>query len=62
MSGAPVLRPTERAFFDENGYVVVPGAASQEHCAAVVRTIFAFTGMDPDDPETWYQSPAKPTG
>ena len=52
-----VLTPEDKTFFVENGYVVVPNAVPKANCEAVVAAIFAFLGMNPDDPEDWYRPP-----
>lgn len=51
----PVLSEQDRAFWDENGYVVIPNAVPQENLDALVETIWAFLEMDPNDPESWYK-------
>ncbi|MBM3213975.1 hypothetical protein FJZ36_03555 [Candidatus Poribacteria bacterium] len=56
----PVLSEQDRAFFDENGYVVVHDAAPADKLAAAVAAIWEFLGMDPDDPDDWYRPPHKP--
>lgn len=43
-----------RQEIDQNGYVVVPGVVPRENVEAVVRDIWEHTGVDPNDPETWY--------
>jgi hypothetical protein len=45
------------AFWDENGYVVLHGAAPPENCRAAVGAICEFLGAEPDRPETWYRGP-----
>lgn len=59
---APVLSPADRAFFDENGYVVVHDAVPPENLQAVVNAIFDFLGMDPGNPGDWYRPPLSPGG
>ncbi len=53
---APVLDEADLRCWDENGYVVLRGAARFEDCRAAARAIWEFLGMDPDLPESWYGS------
>ena len=53
----PVLSLSDRAFFDENGYVVVQDAVPRENLDAVIALIWEFLGMDPNNPEDWYREP-----
>lgn len=48
------LTPTDLAFWQENGYVVIPNAVHPENLSKVIDALWAFLEMDPDDPETWY--------
>lgn len=57
-----VLSDSEMEFFEENGYVVVRGAAPAEQCQAVVDAIFDFLGMDADDGDDWYHEPHRTSG
>ena len=41
------------AFWEEQGYVLVPGAVGGNLLETVVDEIWAFTGKDRDDPSTW---------
>jgi hypothetical protein len=50
----PVLTADDRAFFEKNGYVVVPQVVPQENCDAVIDDIYRFLEMDPHDRSTWY--------
>ena len=52
-----VLSKEDRAFWEENGYVVIPNAVPQENIDAMVETIWDFLGMDPNDPDDWYREP-----
>lgn len=54
---APVLSPADRAFFDENGYVVVKNVVPPAHLQAVVDAAFEYLEMDPSDPTDWYRPP-----
>lgn len=58
----PVLSAEDRAFFDENGYVIIPNAVPQENLDAVIAAIWEFLGMDPNDPEDWYHEPHRHGG
>ncbi len=58
----PVLSSADRAFFDENGYVVVSNAVPPQNLQAVVDAIFNFLGMNPDNPSDWYRAPLSPGG
>src|SRR5438067_6510201 len=42
------------AFFQENGYVVVPEVVPLENLEAVIAAVWEFLEMDPEDPTTWY--------
>jgi hypothetical protein len=53
----PVLTPQDLAFWNENGYVVVHDAVPPEQCEAAAQAIYAFLGMDPAQPDTWYNGP-----
>ncbi len=53
----PILSEEERAFFETQGYVVVPNAVPQQLCENVIETIFAFLGMDRNNPDDWYRDP-----
>jgi hypothetical protein len=57
-----VLSPQDLAFFEENGYLVVPDAAPPEMLQAVIDAIFDFLEMNPDDPQDWYREPLRPGG
>lgn len=57
-----VLTTDDRAFFDENGYVIVHEAVPQKNLDAVIAAIWEFLGMNPADPEDWYRPPHLPGG
>jgi Phytanoyl-CoA dioxygenase (PhyH) len=57
-----LLSPADHRFFDENGYVVVPNIVPTENLTAMVDAIFAFLGMDPNNPEDWYREPHRTGG
>jgi len=45
----------QRRQFLESGYLVVPGVVPQSLCERVVGAILEFTGVDLENPDTWYQ-------
>ena len=49
-----VLSKEDWAFWEENGYVVVPDAVPQENLDATVDAIWTFLEIDRDDREQWY--------
>ena len=53
---APVLDEADLRCWDENGYVILRGAAHREDCHAAARAIWEFLDMAPDQPEGWYHS------
>src|SRR5579871_6745582 len=57
-----LLSPKDHAFFEANGYLVVPDVIPVENCEAVINTLFAYLEMDRNAPETWYRPPLKPGG
>lgn len=52
----PVLDAAELRCWDENGYVVLRGAAQPQDCLAAAQAIWDFLGAAPDRPESWYGS------
>jgi ectoine hydroxylase-related dioxygenase (phytanoyl-CoA dioxygenase family) len=44
----------DKRFYEENGYVVIPGAVSRAACEAVIHAIHDFLGTDENNPDTWY--------
>ncbi|MSS73681.1 MAG: hypothetical protein EXS64_19665 [Candidatus Latescibacteria bacterium] len=58
----PVLSEQDHAFWEENGYVVVPEAVPPENLKAVVDVLWTFLGMDPNDPDDWYREPHRKGG
>ncbi len=50
----PVLSEADLAFWAENGYVIVTGAAPPEACAALEQAIYEHLGASPGDPDSWY--------
>ena len=57
-----LLTPAQRAFWEENGYVIIPDAVPQGNLEAVIDAIWAFLKVDRDDPETWYEAPVSRAG
>ncbi len=51
----PILSDRDWAFWEENGYVVIPDAVPQENLDALVEQIWTFLEMDEADEETWYK-------
>ena len=58
----PVFTAADHAFFRDNGYVIARDVVPPESRRAVVRMIWDFLGMDPEQPEDWYRSPLTPGG
>ncbi len=52
-----ILSAQDHAFWEENGYVIVPNAVPQANLDAVVDVVWEFLEMDPTDRETWYRLP-----
>lgn len=52
-----VLSADDLAFWEENGYVIVPGAVSREQARATELAVWEALDMDPHEPATWYQRP-----
>ena len=50
-----VLSKEDWAFWEANGYVVIPNAVPQENLDRMIEAIWWFLDMDPDDSETWYK-------
>ena len=57
-----LLTPEERAFWEENGYVIIRNAVPQENVDAVVDAIWDFLEVDRNDPEAWYKAPVSRAG
>ena len=45
-----ILSDSDRAFWEENGYVVVPNAVPRENLDRLVDAIWEFLEIDRDDP------------
>ena len=52
-----VLSQTDREFWEDNGYIVIPAVVPPSCLEAVVAALWNFLEMDPKDPETWYSRP-----
>ena len=50
-----VLSKEDRAFWEENGYVIVHNAVPQKNLDAMVAAIWEFLEMDPECEEDWYK-------
>ena len=51
----PILSEEDRDFFETQGYVVVPNAVPIQLCENVIKSMFAFLGMERDSPDDWYR-------
>ena len=51
----PVLNAEDLIFWQENGYVKVSRAVSEEQCRAAEEAVWDFIAADPCAPETWYK-------
>lgn len=61
-SGERVLSVEDRAFWNENGYVIIRNAVPQANLGAVVEDIWDYLGVDRNDPEAWYRAPISKAG
>jgi len=57
-----MLTDAERAFFEDNGYLVIHDAVPPAQCRAVIEAGFEFLEMDPANPDDWYRPPLTPGG
>ena len=57
-----MLSDADRAFFDQNGYLVVRQLIPREQVDAVVDAIWDFLEFDRDDPSDWYREPHRVNG
>ena len=53
-----LISDSDRAFFRDNGYLVVRGVVDPADCRRVIDAIWDFLGKDPDDRDGWYTPPA----
>lgn len=49
------LSADQRAFWDRNGYLVLPNVVPRSQCEAARAAIWDFLGASPDDPASWYR-------
>ena len=61
-SGERILSVEDRAFWNENGYVIIHNAVPQANLSAVVEDIWDYLGVDRNDPEAWYRAPISKAG
>ena len=61
-SGERILSVEDRAFWNENGYVIIHNAVPQANLGAVVEDIWDYLGVDRNDPEAWYRAPISKAG
>lgn len=54
-----VLSASDRAFWEENGYVVVQDAVPPENLKAAEQAVWEFLEMDPNNPDSWYPDPPR---
>ena len=57
-----ILSAADRAFWEENGYVIIPQAVPQENLEAVVDALWEFLEMDRHNPAEWYPEWHRKTG
>ncbi|MBS4096282.1 MAG: phytanoyl-CoA dioxygenase family protein [Sulfuricella sp.] len=50
----PVLTEQDLAFWEENGYVILRNAVPVADCRDAEAALWAYLGMDPQNPESWY--------
>lgn len=50
-----VLTEADLLFWEENGYLVLKNAISEEDCRATVTAIWTFLGLQPEDRDGWYR-------
>ena len=54
-----VLSSEDRAFWEENGYVVIHDAAPPELIQNTAEAVWDFLEMDANNPDTWYPDPPR---
>ena len=54
-----VLSKEDRAFWEENGYVVIHNAVPPENIIAAENAVWDFLEMQPDNRESWYPNPPR---
>lgn len=58
----PILSAEDRAFFQHNGYVIIPKAVPLPNLESVIAALWAFLGMDPGRPDDWCRPPLPTNG
>ena len=58
----PLLSQEDHDHLREYGYLVVHDVVPAAHCNAVIKTLWEFLGVDPNDRAAWYQKPVSPGG
>ena len=58
----PIFTQHDLDFFDQNGYAILHEAVPSDNLQAVVDAVFAFLGMNADDPNDWYREPHRTNG
>lgn len=53
---ADTLTPEQRYFFEEHGYLVIPGVIDAAQCRDSSKAIWDFLGKHPEKPDTWYST------
>lgn len=54
-----VLSKEQLAFWQANGYLVVPGVLSAEQCENSCRVVWEYLQAEPDVVDSWYRSPER---
>jgi hypothetical protein len=54
LDGVEGLSESDLRHWDEHGYVVLKHAVTPEQAKAAEMAIYAYLGMDPERPESWY--------
>ena len=52
----PILTDADLQFWDENGYVILRQAVSEEDCRLAEAAVCNHLKMDANDPKTWYEN------
>ena len=60
--GMALLTPEDHAFFQQNGYAVIPNVVPKENLEAVIDAAWWFLEMDRNNPEDWYRKPHRTNG
>lgn len=53
-----IFTAEERAFWEENGYIIARNVVPQANLERVIDALWEFLGMDPNEPASWYSRPA----